>query len=128
MTIPNYIELTPQEQLGSTNTIDWVERNGDKVDYYSGVTKHTITYADAAAAQAAVDDWLDKANNPPVDPLDLVNGDIVRINRTADKGSPVGDLIFRRAPTVEKPYWVFEGLEGRMVYVSEPLTIFKDNP
>ncbi len=123
----NYIELEAQEKLGSTHSIDWVERMGDKVDYHSGNIKHTITYADAAAAQAAVDAWLAEANSPAFDPLDLVDGELVEVDRASDDNSPKVPVFFKRAPTEEKPYWVFELLNpaGVLTYIHEPITIIK---
>ena len=122
----NYIEINPQEILANPDMIVWVERQGDKVNYFGNGQTFTITYADAAAAQQAIDDFRDAANEDHAN--DLVSGDIVEIRRASDKtGTGINaGVIYLKAPTLDSPYWLFQAQDlSHFIYIAEELTVVK---
>lgn len=120
------IELDPQNILATPSQIDWIERNNMSVSYFSGMQKHDILYGSVAAAEAAIDAWRDMVGVFG-QPLALVDGDIIDVERAGDKRSQKKPVKFRSAPTIGIPYWIFESLEtpGLFIYTFEEITIVK---
>ena len=109
----NYLEHTPQDLLlALTGDIMVVERSGSSVNYYTSSSNpqgiFTVTYADAAAAQAAVDAFLLAANPPaPISPIDV--GDIVTVISTLGqrvKNARYKVEVVKSSIPGELPYWV----------------------
>lgn len=130
----SWIELEPQTLLANTDHIDWVERGDNPgteniVSYWSGAAEHKITYVDAAAAEAAIDEWL-AIVAPPPPPQHLKVGDVVYIQHPDQlRNGKSFQHTITRLMSADKPWWeVTDNITGTKAIVTTPVTLIRVDP